>query len=564
MDPETENVVKLISPGNIPDNWQENPDFLNYISKLGSYGVEQLVKEPDHLSEEAAAILEQTQELAFTNYKTFIQTAECSREIFRQFENTEARLDDLVRKLPEFAERCRRFGRASGDVGRRRRLNSLTLTRSARLLEVLELPQLAETCVSDGRYEEALELAAHARRLGARHGQIPVVAGIARDVEAARLGMVHRLLSQLRSSDLQLPACLQAVGLLRRSGLLSEAELRLKFLQARDAWLQGLLAGVPSDDANQHLSKTIELTRIHLFNIVTQYRAIFSDEDPIMPSSKEQNVNEVLIFYSWLTEKVSQFLAALEQDLPRVGSGSLDSLLGQCMYFGLSLGRVGADFRGLAAPPFVRAAERNFERAVRGAAARLEGDLRAFALAGCPGAPPRAAPQPSQQDGPPRSLLEFPPLAEYCNGLAGAFNELRLCAPAPAARECTRALQASLRAAAGAARALHRREQQALAPAGREQLARLCAALGGELAPYAQRCLHAVFPPAAVARHLGLTAQQLQREGVTYLNQTEILAPISHLLPVTTELPPVTNMVSGEDGDQKNHAPAEVMPELNK
>lgn len=48
----------------------------------------------------------------------------------------------------------------------------------------------------------------------------------------------------------------------------------------------------------------IELTRVHLFNIITQYRAIFSDEGNVVPSTIASNVNETDIFYSWLNQKV--------------------------------------------------------------------------------------------------------------------------------------------------------------------------------------------------------------------------------------------------------------------
>lgn len=537
--------MKVIFPDGVPDNWKENPDFILYLSKLGSFGVEQLSKEPDRLNEEKSAVLEQTQELAYTNYKTFIQTAECSREIFRQFNNTEQKLDSLLTKLPQFAQQCQDFSKASSDINTHRRLNSLTLTRNAQLLEILELPQLMDTCIRNGNYEEALELAAYVRRLGKKHGQIPIIASIVKDVEVAWLSMLHQLLAQLRT-DLQLPKCLQVVGYLRRMELFSEAELRLKFLQARDTWLQNLLSAIPKDDGNHHLSKTIELSRIHLFNIVTQYRAIFSDDDPILPLAKDQNINESAIFYSWINEKVSQFLTTLEQDLNRGVGSSLDSIIGQCMYFGLSFSRVGADFRGLLAPIFIGTVSRNFEHAVRKASKKFEQDMENFTLPKFPHSSlSKSVPssQSSKQEHPPQCLLEFHPLADYCNGILSAFNELRLCAPIALAHTATNHLRESLGAVVRCTLAFYRQEQQALTQAEKDNFTRFCACFAGQLLPYLQKCLHALFPPAVIASHLGVTLQLLQKEGLTYIDQTAILDPISHLLPVKVDpLPlPITS-----------------------
>ena len=44
---------------------------------------------------------------------------------------------------------------------------------------------------------------------------------------------------------------------------------------------------------------------------------------------------------------------------------------------------------------------------------------------------------------PPTVLLEFHPLAAYCNDLLSAFNDLRLCAPIAMVTEVTEALRRS-------------------------------------------------------------------------------------------------------------------------
>jgi len=95
--------------------------------------------------------------------------------LFFQFNETESRLDKLVQKIPEFVEKCQLFCDTSKDINAHRRLNSLTLTRNAELLEILEMPQLMESCLRSNQYNEALELSQYARQLGMKHGDIPII-----------------------------------------------------------------------------------------------------------------------------------------------------------------------------------------------------------------------------------------------------------------------------------------------------------------------------------------------------------------------------------------------------
>lgn len=155
-------------------DWDYDHKIQEYLLKLGTYSVENLNKEPDRLTHEASVLQDQIQELAVKNYKTFIETAECSRELFSQFNSIENKLDKLVDDIPEFESKCKYFGEKSNGIDNLRKSNSLTLTKSAQLLEILELPQLMDSFINDGMYEDALELAAYVRKLHNKHPNIPI------------------------------------------------------------------------------------------------------------------------------------------------------------------------------------------------------------------------------------------------------------------------------------------------------------------------------------------------------------------------------------------------------
>ena len=90
------------------------------------------------------------------------------------------------------------------------------------------------------------------------------------------------------------------------------------FLQCRGEWLQSQLAAIPSVDAEQHVSfcsvfpanyvqlrQATECNRVYLFDIISQYRPIFSDE-----TSDDTSLR---ILCSWLMDKIFHYVTTLER-----------------------------------------------------------------------------------------------------------------------------------------------------------------------------------------------------------------------------------------------------------
>jgi len=422
------------------------PDIAAYLTQLSSYGLERLNREPERLSEERAAVLDQTKQLASRNYKTFIKTAECSKEIFDDFVGVEHRLDTLLnQKLPSCTESCKEFQVQAESISVKRKVNSQILQRHSQLLELLEVPQLIDACVKNGHFDDALELANFVRKVNKKHGaSIPLVRSILCEVRDCIQSMISQLIGQLRTAQLSLPVCLKVIGHIRRLDAFTETELRVLFLNARDSWFKATLASIPSDDAYNHVTKTIDTTRVHLFDIVTQYKAIFNDDNDLVTVRRGTPVasrpNDSAILHSWILEKVEGLLSTLKKDLysPAVIQ-RLDAVLNQAMYLGLSFGRVGIDIRALLIPIFEETSLRILSSAVDQAAKTFEDELKVLSFSSTAvtasssntvlamsfdvAAKPdygQLVPPP-----PPLTLLQFPPLASLYNNFINGLNDMR-------------------------------------------------------------------------------------------------------------------------------------------
>lgn len=452
-------------------------------------GVMAASAEPDRLRAEQGQIGVQMEELAFTNFGAFTAGAKSIESMHEEIEKLVESAQKIEEGLPKLSAACQDFCHRVKGISKSRKVNHKTLRQHTQLLELLEMSQLMDACVQNEHYDEALEIQQHALRLASQHHDIPIIRMVAEEIKESTTAM-QRQLHTLLSGSVTLPSCLRLIGFLRRLGLYSDFELRIVYLQCRSAFLNEKLSLIPSTNAYAYISKVIDVTRAQLSEVITQYRAIFEqDEDSSIsaPSSltasgtnssgaKSEELSSIL--QCWFFHQIDVFLHTLEEKLPLIQDGtSLSNLLSQCMYFGLSMGRLGADFRSLLAPIF----ESNILQLVRtqlstaleifslqlkryrpvlslapissnvsassAASATNDGSSPQDAKVQVPASP--ATPSSRKAAGsaplnPPLVIMDFMPLAHLLNLFAGALNELRKCCPYTLAPAITSAFEAAL------------------------------------------------------------------------------------------------------------------------
>ncbi|KAI5082344.1 hypothetical protein GOP47_0002087 [Adiantum capillus-veneris] len=416
-----------------------------YVSELLSFSLDRLHKEPELLRVDSEKIRRQMQDLAVGHYRAFIVAAEALHSIGEEMTSIDKHLETLISEIPQLTGGCNKFMEHGQQILEKRIQNQMLLANHSAILDLLEIPQLMDTCVRNGNYDEALDLEAFVSKLATMHSKLPVIQTLVTDVKQITHSMLSQLLQRLRSS-IQLPECLRVIGYLRRLGVFTEHEMRLQFLRCRDTWLAGILDDLDQGNHYDYLKRLADCHRVHLFDVVTQYRAIFTDDT----SGNEEKYDGGLL-YSWAMHRITLHLAVLHALLPKISDGmSLATLLEQCMYCGMSLGRVGMDFRGLLPPLFETSVYNLFSSNMAATIENFQHVLDSHRWISLPtvGTGNRGLVDGNLSDNadPPYVLMEHPPLAAFVNGVLAALNELRHCAPLnlkdALASELQKALQA--------------------------------------------------------------------------------------------------------------------------
>lgn len=225
------------------------------------------------------------------------------------------------------------------------------------------------------------------------------------------------------------------------------------------------------------------------------------------------------------------------------------------MYFGLSFSRVGADFRPLMVPIFIKSISNNINSSITKATIMFQTNMEKFTLINKTHQTMLWKTKEVDPLQPPDTLLEFYPLAEYLNQLLVKFNEMKLCLPIAIINTLIDILESSLLTISNAILNLYAQEHQAFTSNSKDAFTRLCMCFCDDMIPYIQKCIHILFPPNNIALYIGIDVQTLQKENISFLNKTKIIKPIGHLLPEKME--PILNFNTNnikkeyEDGNGK-------------
>jgi conserved oligomeric Golgi complex subunit 8 len=221
----------------------------------------------------------------------------------------------------------------------------------------------------------------------------------------------------------------------------------------------------------------------------------------------------------------------LNQDLLKEDESNFESLLNQCMYLCLSFGRVGADMRCVLTPLFRNIILTQFHCGLDKADNHFDVQMRLYKVSSIKNVPRPVNENMAQS--PPEILLDYYPLAEYCNGLLTVLNSLRVTAPLNIVKEVYTAFRKSFEKAAQVLLTFYHKEQQGFTDIERQNFVLFCISFSEDLIPHITKCLSQSFPSTHLAELLGVTLTILQESKILHIDQISICEPLNSIVNIS-------------------------------
>lgn len=307
-----------------------------YLDTLSSLSLTELAQEPALVSVEAAAVDAELVNLCFREYPTFLSVHQCSAAVQSAFDDFDTSLTALLDSVPALESGCSGFGAATLSVQRHRQSVATVQENALRITELLELPLLMESCIRNGFYQEALELAKHP----ALQLDNPLAKDVAKEVAAELDVMATQLLSLLRE-PVKLATCVKAINYL---GRLEIDQLGVIFLASR------LYNYRAAQRVETQIRRHIDLFREHVYDVISQYSTLFDG-------------SQIALFVG---QCVDDLLARIQGAIA-TDAATLSSILVQLGYCSMSFARVGVDFGLLVGTAFCKVVENAYIGAITAA-----------------------------------------------------------------------------------------------------------------------------------------------------------------------------------------------------
>ncbi|KAN0025398.1 hypothetical protein ACTFIU_003659 [Dictyostelium citrinum] len=426
------------------NNNNNNVTFQNVIhnstTPIGGSGInnlsfEKLLREPSQIIELKNKTIKEMQKLALDHYQLFIENYKTLNYTVSKIQNVSNQIENgLLSNLPTISSSCESFSSKSHSLTERRSSIKNLLDNFATLLDILEIPQLMDTCIKNNSFDEALQLESFSKKIYKQYSNNSVIVEIIKEIKVCTRSLISTLQQQLRQ-DITLTNCIKTIGYLRRLSIYKENELKIIFLHSRDQWLiNSLKFDITDSNHVTYLTKLTDSCRTNIFDIVTQYNAIFSNE-----SNDEEQLDD-LILYNWIQQKIKVYINIVDSTLNHIKSGSsISYVLENSMYFSMSISRVGIDFRNLLEPIFEKHILNNFLSQITTANHHFLETLKTYKFplqkstttssSSTTTTTTTTTSPSSQYISPPLSILQHQPLSVLVNLILKSFNELKDCFP---------------------------------------------------------------------------------------------------------------------------------------